>query len=97
MLMKQQIIKCIGWVWPKVWSGVHKENRPISSRGRVSYPQEVEGWSEVSTPFLYIGPLVQTTSGNASKALTSSKSAWTLSHRSDSASAANMLFFRHNF
>ena len=41
-------------------------------RGRVSYPQEVEGWSEASTLFLYIGPLVQTTSDNASKAVQSS-------------------------
>ena len=63
-----------GWVWSKVWCGVRKENRPTSSRGRVSYPQEVEGRSEVSTPSLSIGPLVKTTSGNASKAVLSSKS-----------------------
>ena len=31
----------------------------------ITYPQEVEGWSEVSTFFLYIGPLLQTTSDNA--------------------------------
>ena len=47
--------------------GVSEESRPIASQGRVSYPQEAEGWSEVSTLFLHIGPLVQTTSGNASK------------------------------
>ena len=44
----------------------------MRQENRVSYrnnPQEVEGWSEVSTSFLYIGPLVQTTSGNASKAI----------------------------
>ena len=35
-----------------VWCGMRNENRPTASRGRVSYPQEVEGWSEVSTPFL---------------------------------------------
>ena len=52
-----------GWVWSKVWSGVHKENRSKSG-------QEVEGWSEVSTPFLYIVPLAQTTS-DASKAVPS--------------------------
>ena len=28
---------------------MRKENRPTSSQGRVSYPQEVEGWSKVST------------------------------------------------
>ena len=54
--------------------------------------QEIEGWTEVSTRFLYIGPLVQTTSGNASKAILSSKSDWTLSRRradnGDIASAA---------
>ena len=42
--------------------------------------QQVEEVSE-STTFLYIGPLVQTTSGNASKAGLSSKSDWTLSRR----------------
>ena len=69
--------------------GVCKENRPTASRGRVSYPQEVEGWSEVSALFLYIGPLAQTTSDKASKAVPSSKSDWTLSRRrADSASTA---------
>ena len=59
-----------------------------ASPGQVSYPQEVEGWSEVSTHiFLYIGLLVQTTSSNASKAVPFSKSDWTLScHRTNSAS-----------
>ena len=60
---------------------MRQENQPTASQCRVSYPQEVEGWSEVSTSFLYIGPLVQTTSGNASKAVLSSKSDWTLSRR----------------
>ena len=65
---------------------MHKENRSKSG-------QEVEGWSEVSTPFLYIVPLAQTTS-DASKAVPSSKSAWTLSHRrADSASAAKKVVF----
>ena len=74
---------------------MHKENRPTSSCGRVSCPQEVEGWSEVSTrflytPFLYIRPLAQT---NASKAVPFSKSDWTLSrHWADSASAAKKFF-----
>ena len=68
---------------------MRQENRPTESRCRVSYPQEVEGWSEVSTTFLYIGPLVQTTSGNASKAILSSKSDWIFScRRADIASAA---------
>ena len=68
---------------------MRKENRPTSSQGWVSYPQEVEGWSEVSTPFLYIGPLAQTISDKASKAVPSSKSAWTLSRRrADSVSTA---------
>ena len=67
----------------KVWCGVRKENRPTASRGRVSYPQEVhvEGWSEVSTLFLYIGPLAQTTSDNILKTFPSSKLEWTLSRR----------------
>ena len=51
------------------WCGVRQENRPTASRCRVSYPQEVEGWSKVSTSFLYIGSFVQTTSCNASKAV----------------------------
>ena len=68
-----------------------QENRPTASRCRVSYPQ---GWSEVSTIFLYIGPLVQTTSGNASRAILSSKSDWTLSRRrADIASAAKKVVF----
>ena len=41
------------------------------------------------SPSLLIGPLVKTTSGNASKAVPSSKSDWTLSRRrADIASAA---------
>ena len=68
---------------------MRQENWPTASRCQVSYPQEVEGWSEVSTTFLYIGPLVQTTSGKASKAILSSKSDWNLIHRrADIASAA---------
>ena len=64
----------------------------------VSYPQEVEGWSKVSTTFLYIGPLVQTTSGKASKAILLSKSDWTLGRRrADIASAAKKVVFDHNF
>ena len=75
-----------------------KMNRPTPCRGRVSYPHEVEGWSEVSTLFSYIGLLVKTTSGDASKADPSSKSDWTLSRRrADSASRAKKEFFRHNF
>ena len=78
-----------GWVWSRVWCGVCKENRPTAIQGWVSYPQELEGWSKVFTLFLYLGPLVQTTSDNTSKAVPSSKSDWTLSHRrADSASAA---------
>ena len=50
--------------------------------------------SEVSTPSLYIGPLAQTTSDNASKAVPSSKSDWNLSrHWADSASTAKKQFF----
>ena len=77
---------CCEW---KVWCGMCKENWLTPGRGRVDYPQEVEGWSAVSTLFLYIRPLVQTTSGNALKALPSSNSDWNLSHRTaDSVSAA---------
>ena len=44
--------------------------------------------------FLYIGPLVQTTSGNASKVVLSSKSDWTLSRRrADIVSAAKKSVF----
>ena len=32
-----------------VWCGVHKEYQPTESHGRVSYPQELEGWSKEST------------------------------------------------
>ena len=60
----------------------------------VRHDDEVNGWSEVSTSFLYIGTLVQTTSGNASKAILSSKSDWTLSRRrADIASAAKKVVF----
>ena len=47
---------------------------------RVSYSQEVEGWSEVSTPFFVDWNFIKTTSGNSSKAGPSIKSDWTLSH-----------------
>ena len=75
---------------------MHKEN----SSGQVGYPHDVEEWGEVSTPFtfLYIGPLVKTTSSNSSKDVPSSKSDWTLSRcRADSASATKKLYFHHNF
>ena len=72
-----------------MWSRVVRRAPGEPADSRVSYPQEVEGWSEVSTTFLYIGSLVQTTSGNASKAILSSKSDLTLScRRADIASAA---------
>ena len=53
---------------------------------RVSYSQEAEGWSEVSTLFVD-RTLSKTTSSNASKVTPSSKSDWTFSRRrADSAS-----------
>ena len=56
--------------------GVRQENWLTASRGRLS--PKVEGWSKVSSLFLLIGPFVQTTSGNALKTVTSSKSERTL-------------------
>ena len=49
----------IGLVVGVVWGCVHKENQPTASRGRVSYPQEVEGWREVSTLFCTSDPWYQ--------------------------------------
>ena len=51
-----------------------------TGRQQVDVGPEVEGWSEVSTTFLYIRPLVQSTSGNASKTVLSSKSDITGAH-----------------
>ena len=51
-------------------------------------PKKQKGGAKCLHFFLYIGPFVQTTSGNASKAVPSSKSDWNLSRTADSASTA---------
>ena len=77
----------VGGCGLKYGAACAKEN----SGGRVSYRR-------TSTPFLYIGPLVKTTSGIASKAFPSSKSDWTLSRRrANSASTAKSSIFAITF
>ena len=74
----------------EVWCGMRKERSgQLSPRSRTE--------RKVYT-FFAIRPLVQTTSSNASKAVPSSKSDWTLScHRANSVSTKKRYYFRHSF
>ena len=59
-------------------------------KGQVGYPQEVERWSKVSAPLLYVNWILSTNyQQQRLKAVPFSKSDWTLSPcRADSASVA---------